>query len=212
MNCGQINHYKCDQEKICFKCGEGDHTTDKCKKALRCVNCKRSHRCDSEECELLRKKTYQLNDYTISILLGESVISHIGKILKNPEHETNASNFSKEDISEIVGELIDKNQIVLNISERLAKQEMETKIIKQELVNLNVADMKIQESVDKVKSDVASLNTKVDKMHDQNMLAHNVTSQKHDETNNKLTELINMLTKASCPLPIIHRNRTSKKD
>lgn len=73
LNCGQINHFKCDQEKICFKCGEGDHTTDKCKKALRCVNCKRSHRRDSEECELLRKKTYQLNDYTISILFGESV-------------------------------------------------------------------------------------------------------------------------------------------
>ena len=33
--------------------------------------------------------------------------------------------------------------------------------------------MKIQESVDKVKSDVASLNTKVDKMHNENMLAHN---------------------------------------
>ena len=213
-SCGSLTHYKCADEQICFKCSNTDHTTDKCnsKNILRCVNCKRSHRCDSEECELIKKKTYQSNDYAISILLGEGIISHIGKILKNPINENfNGNTASKEDITEIFFDLFNKNETIMKIESRLTKQETETGLIKEELVNLKAADMKIQESVDKLKIDVEGLDKKVEAMHNENMLAHSSTSQKHDETNNKIALLIELLSKNSAPGNNIKIGHVTKK-
>ena len=68
----------------------------------------------------------------------------------------------------------------MKIESRLTKQETETGLPKEELVNLKAADMRIQESVDKLKIDVEGLDKKVEAMHNENMLAHSSTSQKHD--------------------------------
>jgi len=152
--CGTLDHGRCpdDAETICKKCTSTLHTTDKCrekKDKYRCVNCYRNHRCDSEECELLRRKTYKLNDYPISILLGEGVISHIGKVLKDPECERNNSNgVDKEELAEMITTMIAENETVKELKERMTLNEQQMKEFRGELTTLTNYTQCIDNKVD----------------------------------------------------------------
>ena len=156
--CLKCKYLKCQCTKdgapfCCINCGSSEHTADKCKESTRCVNCKRSHRSDSEECVLLRKKTQSQNDYVLSILLGEEIIINSNAILRDPELANKSENgCSRDEIKEIVTEMMTKNETIISMNERLAKQEAETQIIKNELINLAAADAKIIEQVNAVEN------------------------------------------------------------
>ncbi len=77
---------------------------------------------------MLRKKTYKLNDFPISILLGERIISHIGKILWDPELDNNEVN--KEDLNTMINILISENPAIRRLSKRQDTQDQEIKTIK----------------------------------------------------------------------------------
>ena len=136
----------------CINCGSLEHTAGKCKATTRCVNCKISHRSDSEECVLLRKKIQSQNDYVLSILIGEEIITNANAILRNPDLANKSENrCSRDEIKEIVTEMITKNETIISMNERFAKQEAETQILKNEH-NLAAADAKIIEQVNAVEN------------------------------------------------------------
>jgi hypothetical protein len=98
---------------------------------------------------LLRRKTYKLNDYPISILLGEGVISHIGKMLKDPECERNNSNgVDKEELAEMITTMIAENETVKELKERMTLNEQQMKEFRGELTTLTNYTQCIDNKVD----------------------------------------------------------------
>lgn len=183
--CGTLDHGRCtdDAEAICKKCVSTLHTTDKCREKKdkhRCVNCYRNHRCDSEECELLRRKTYKLNDYPISILLGEGVISHIGKVLRDPECEQgNGNGVDKDELAEMITTMISDNETVKELKERMTQNEQQMREFRGELTTLTNYTQGIDNKVDTL----VTANVKADQKSDvlaammQQMLMYQQQSQ-----------------------------------
>lgn len=154
-----------------------------------CSICHKRHRNDSEECEQLRNKTYKQNDYPISVLLGENIISHIGKVLKNPECE-NQNNKNQEDLSEMVNNLINLNPIIRNINDRLVATKADTRVIKEELRVLAESDQKITERVGSLSHEFESFKVDVtdrlERFGEANMRAHASNGIKQDELSKQL--------------------------
>lgn len=188
--CLTLKHSRCAEEatQLCVNCGLSGHTTDKCKETSRCVNCKRGHRSDSEECSLLRRKTFLQNDYAISILLGERIILNENAILRDPDSAVRSENScSKDEVREMVEELISKNETIISMNERLVHQENETKLIKLELGNLATQVTALDTKLDDTKT---VLGAQITESRDEMRQALAVGSLKHDETNGKLGEIL----------------------
>lgn len=213
MTCGSLKHFKCEAMTRCLRCESFDHTTDRCTSMERCINCKRNHRCDSEECELLRRKTYAANDYAISVLLGERIISHISKILRDPESERRSEVNNKEELEIIVSELITKNAAIQVINDRQLANQKEISAIQGQLVELKETDARIIESVDIVKTELKGVKESLDsskkELKEEIIQSKAEMCSKQDETNRKITELINVFSKISSP---VKRKKRSDKD
>lgn len=203
VTCGSIKHFKCDTMPRCFGCGSLEHSTDRCANTIRCINCKRGHRCDSEECELLRRKTYSMNDFAISILLGEGIINHVNKILRDPEAETRSNDVNKEEIEHLVNDMITKNSFIQAIHEKQLTHEKDISVIKTQLTELKEADARIIEAISITNSDVSELKTKLEdnttELKNEISKSKNEMCAKQDETNNKIAQLIDVFAKISSP-------------
>lgn len=200
-NCQKCNKAKHDnaircEVDCCKNCNSTDHTTDKCKNQTRCANCFRSHRSDSEKCEIVRRLTYSMNEYAMSILLGEQIITNEAQVLRDPEAAT-AGNVQREDIAEIVTEMIAKNELIISMNERLIRQEEETQLIKGELSNLALSDARILEQVNTLK--IEAEKTKIELKNDietaktELSQAVSITSIKQDESSSKLDILLELM-------------------
>ena len=90
-NCGDLNHRKknCKKRFRCMKCSKPGHKEEECKSSYEyCYRCQnKSHRCDTDRCEILAEKTFEQNKYIISILIGEQIIDSRFEILKNKIHK-----------------------------------------------------------------------------------------------------------------------------
>jgi hypothetical protein len=101
------------------------------------------------------------NDYPLSILLGEGVIGHIGKILRNPECET-GNGIDREELTEIINNLIGENENIKQLNERMAVNEQHVVEIRGELNNLTTIVNTVESKVDTI----VAANEKADKKAD----------------------------------------------
>jgi len=69
----------------------------------------------------------------LSILLGEGIIRHESDILRNPD-TGNTYGIDREEVQEIVDEMITKNKTIKDMNDKLEKQDQENKIIKEKLI------------------------------------------------------------------------------
>ena len=60
-------------------------------------------------------------------------------MLRNPQVESNGG-VDREELEEIVGEMITKNETIISMNERLVRQETENAIIKEKLNELVLSD------------------------------------------------------------------------
>ncbi len=214
IKCSSPEHYRCPDEAdtYCKKCNVTSHTTDKCQKPKsewRCRNCNKMHRSDSEECEVIRRITYKKNEYPTSILLGENIIRHISKILRNQNidyEELSATN----QITEIISNAIATHPIIQDVQTRLANEEKQTVFILKELTTLAETDAKIIASVemvdskvDTVKLELQNLKQDIEVSRKENMAAHANNSGKQDEMKNemntKLGQLLSIMSQLAVP-------------
>lgn len=161
--CGSVDHFRCNLEK-CIICGKTDHLTSNCPieyNKQRCINCHRlNHRCDTEECNMVRVKKYKANDYILSILLGENLIKDQSEILRNPDAEKHERETLKEEqIEEMVNNLIDKNARINNMEDRLVLQEEKTQRIEQQLENLTTNQLEIISQMNELREDFKAEST-----------------------------------------------------
>ena len=68
-----------------MKCGDSGHSEPECKSTHDfCFRCQtKSHRCDTDRCEMIAEKTFEQNKFVLSILLGEQIIDSRYEILRN---------------------------------------------------------------------------------------------------------------------------------
>jgi len=158
--CSSDEHKSCDNASQatskmpnCKNCCLEGHLTENCKNPTRCKNCKRAHRSDSEKCHRLKQRTYAENDYVLSILLGEGIIRHESDILRNPD-AGNTNGIDREEVQEIVDEMITKNQTIKDMNDKLEKQDQENKIIKEKLIELSQADSRLMDEINSVKTNL----------------------------------------------------------
>jgi hypothetical protein len=160
--CGTLEHFRCNNPQRCIKCGLTDHLTASCtidSKKQRCLNCHRlNHRCDSEECNPIRIKKYKVNDYILSILLGENIIRDQSEILKNPEAEKNEKQFDEEQIKELVDEAINKNERINKMDDRLSLQEEKVKVIEAQIQTLSDNQMEMITQITDLREDLKTDN------------------------------------------------------
>jgi len=217
--CSSLDHYKCpeDAETYCKKCCLTTHTTDRCPKPKpdwRCRNCQRNHRADSEECEVVRRITFKKNDYPISILLGENIIRHISKILRNQniDYEELSSN---DNLTDLIASALVTHPIIQDMQQRLANEESHTSFILNELNNLAEADARIMSTIQSVDAKVDNLKIElksdIAESRNENMTAHAANSQKQDEANAMLTQLLAAFNKITQPEPL-KKGKGNKRD
>jgi hypothetical protein len=159
---------------------------------------------------LLRKKTYKLNDFPISILLGERIISHIGKILRDPELDNNEVN--KEDLNIMINTLISENPAIRRVSERQDAQDQEIKTIKTEIQNLSKANEEIILKVNGLEAKVASISVTVENSRIENMQAHSNAANKSEELSAMMRQMLtNQITAANQPTTNAMLRRKTKR-
>jgi len=189
--CGTLDHFRCSSIQKCIKCGITEHTTDCCpveKIKQRCINCHRlGHRCDSEECNLLRIKKYKANDYILSILLGENIIRNQSEILRNPELEINEDNINVEQIKELVNTAINENERINKMDERLSVQERKIEIIEEQINTLN-------ENQNEMMTQFADFR---EEHRMENSIARVESEEKHENVMTALTFILNKMSEPS---------------
>ncbi len=89
----------------------------------------------------------------LSILLGEGIIRHESDILRNPDAGY-TNGIDREEVQEIVDEMITKNQTIKDMNDKLEKQDQENKIIKEKLIELSQADSRLMDEINSVKTNL----------------------------------------------------------
>ena len=90
--CGSLSHKEKECNFAlprCLRCGVSSHETNQCKKEKpECINCGSNHQTNSDQCEKLADKTYQMNKFIIDILVGEGIIKDKKAILRTNNFES----------------------------------------------------------------------------------------------------------------------------
>ncbi|CAF0749752.1 unnamed protein product [Brachionus calyciflorus] len=84
QNCGGLNHREkdCRNYKKCLKCAKLAHSIENCEfNQVKCTNCSGDHFCFSDFCDKYAQKKFQINSFTLKILLGEKFIKNESDIL-----------------------------------------------------------------------------------------------------------------------------------
>jgi len=187
--CGTLEHFNCSKPR-CIICGKNTHTTAKCdveEHKMRCINCKKlGHRCDQEKCHLLRKKKYEVNDYLLSVLLGEGIMKDASEILRNPDDEKcTGSNFDENEVRDIVKDEIDKNSRIKELEEKTNRHEQELNIVKNQLSILAQNQEVLGERFEEFSNEIRMNNetTRIE------------SAEKHQDVMSTLVLLVNTMTK-----------------
>lgn len=191
--CGSLEHFKCGSIQRCIICASVDHITDRCpveRDRIRCINCHRSgHRCDSEECRLLRTKIYESNEYLLSIMLGENIIRDQSEILRIPEHDraSNGLRVDEDSLRTMVNDLITKNELIQNINSRLEIQEEESKLFRAQMDNLTTNQENLMTQLQDVKEELRA----------ESHITRAENAESHDSIMETLTYILHRLPDSS---------------
>ena len=152
-NCGDLKHGKkfCKNRTRCMKCSETGHSEVDCKTTYEfCYRCQnKSHRCDTDKCEVVADKTFELNKFVLTILIGEQIIVSRFEILRN-RTANNTQNLNIDLIQNMIDATLDAK-----ITPRLDQNETKIKDIDSKLNSMckNIDEIKTSNQVQSVKLD-----------------------------------------------------------
>ncbi|CAF1131234.1 unnamed protein product, partial [Brachionus calyciflorus] len=152
--CGELNHKEkfCTNRQRCLKCGSFNHGLNKCNSTHEvCLNCKGSHRCNSELCEKLNDKTFSLNKYVINLLIGEKVIVNKYDILKTKRPISSAKN----EINSQESNQLDNSRLISLVNELMDKKLQVDVLPKIDSIENN--QKKITPRIESIESDLSTL-------------------------------------------------------
>lgn len=147
------------------------------------------------------------NDYIISILMGEKIISHVSEILRNPDSDPrNGIGIDEEELRDIVNEIVGKNPLIVSMSDKQKQIEGEMAEVKEKLINLENSDQELLNKINNVENKLeeakSELSTKIENTAATNLAA---LTTLNDNINKKFDILIEM-NRAKCT------SESSKKD
>ena len=141
-----------------MKCSETGHSEAECKSnyefCYRCQN--KSHRCDTDKCEYLAEKTFELNKFVLPILIGEQIIDSRFEILRN---KTSNNNYNTRNLNiELIQNMIDAT-LDEKITPRLIQNESKIKEIDSKLNDMakNIDEIKTNNQIQSIKLDNLSM-------------------------------------------------------
>ena len=110
-------------------------------------------------------------------------------MLRNPQVESN-SGVDREELEEIVGEILTKNETIRSMNERLVRQETENAIIKEKLNELVLSDEQLLDRINSVEYSLE--NTKLTHLDKIDSTAR-VQSEASEKTSEKIDLLIELM-------------------
>ncbi len=129
----------------------------------------------------------------LSILLGEGIIRHESDILRNPD-TGNTNGIDREEVREIVDEMITKNKTIKDMNDKLEKQDQENKIIKEKLIELAQADSRLMDEINSVKTNLETTKYELmDKIETTAATQAESTAAQAMRTDEKMDKLIEMM-------------------